>query len=336
MTLKDIANECGVSMMTVSNVISGNHKKVSAATIEKVTAVIKKYDYVPNLMARTLSSKSSHLILLVLPYIKTMDLTSIYNQYLIELIASIERELMANGYFVLLRSVYKPKDIDLMYRTWKIDGTIFLLPFFNETIPEIADYQNKNFVLIDSYADIPGVLYSRCDDLNGCYQSTEYLIRNGHKKIIFAAEHEGNLLLEQRFNGYKKALEDNGIPFDASKCVSILPNYESGLEFGRTLKKETLDCTGIITTSDVCALGIMQGAKENGLKVPEDFSIVGFDNLSIGNFSDPKLTSVDQQTTEKGVRAVHMLLNKLAGKEQPSVLCTETKLSLRDSVRDIR
>ena len=98
MTLKDIANECGVSMMTVSNVISGNHKKVSAATIEKVNAVIKKYDYVPNLMARTLSSKSSHLILLVLPYIKTEELSSIYNQYLTELTASIERELMEKGY----------------------------------------------------------------------------------------------------------------------------------------------------------------------------------------------------------------------------------------------
>lgn len=333
MTLKDIANECGVSMMTVSNVISGNHKKVSAATIEKVNAVIKKYDYVPNLMARTLSSKSSHLILLVLPYIKTEELSSIYNQYLTELTASIERELMEKGYYVLLRSVFEPKDIETMYRTWNIDGAIFLLPFFNETIPMVSDYQKKNFVLIDSYASIPDVLYSRCDDEHGCFISTEYLIKCGHRKIIFAAEHAGNLLLEQRFSGYKKALEKYGIEFDQKNTRPIVPNFEGGLEFGRSLSKGSLDFTGIVTTSDMCAIGIMQGAKEKGLSIPEDFSIIGYDNLSVGNFSNPRLTSVDQQTAEKGTNAVHMLLKKLAGNTENTVCNTSTRLEIRDSVK---
>lgn len=335
MTLKDIALECGVSTMTVSNVISGNHKKVSAATIEKVNAVIKKYDYVPNLMARTLSSKSSHLILLVLPYIKTSELSSIYNQYITELISTIERELMENGYFVLLRSVFEPKDIEIMYRTWNIDGTIFLLPFFNDTIKQVSDYEKKNFVLIDSYAEIPEVLHSRCDDEHGCYISTEYLIQNGHKKIIFAAEHKGNLLLEQRFSGYKKALEQYGIDFSEKNCRQIVPNYEGGIAFGRTLTKNNLDFTGIVTTSDMCALGIIQGAKENGLSVPDDFSIIGYDNLSICDFSEPKLTSVDQETSEKGKNAVHQLLNKLSGKETEPIFCTKTRLEIRNSVKKL-
>ena len=335
MTLKDIAKECGVSMMTVSNVISGNHKKVSAATIENVNAVIKKYDYVPNLMARTLSSKSSHLILLVIPYIKTSELSSVYNQYLTELISSIERELMSNGYYVLLRSVYEPKEIEVMYKTWNIDGAIFLLPFFNDTVTKVPDYAKKNFVLIDSYADIPDVLYSRCDDETGCYLSASYLIENGHKKILFAAEHEGNLLLERRFSGFRRALLEHGIDFTEDMCAPIIPNHAGGLEFGRSLEKDSLNFTGIVTTSDMCALGIMQGAREKGLSVPDDFSIIGFDNLSLCDFSSPKLTSVDQQTGEKGIRAVHLLLNKINGKEQESVNTIKTVLRVRDSVRRI-
>ena len=335
MTLKDIAKECGVSMMTVSNVISGNHKKVSAATIEKVNAVIKKYEYVPNLMARTLSSKSSHLILLVIPYIGKEELSSLYNQYLTELISSIERELVSNGYFVLLHSVFEPKEIEVIYKTWNIDGAIFLLPLFNKLVLKIPDYEKKNFVLIDSYAEIPGVLYSRCDDEQGCYRSTSYLIEKGHKKILFAAEHEGNLLLERRFKGYRRALEENHIEFLPQMCAPIVPNYHGGYEFGKTLTKETLEFTGIVTTSDMCALGIMQGARENGLKVPDDFSLIGFDNLSVCSFSNPRLTSIDQQTSEKGLRAVQMLLDRLNGKEGPAVLSTETELIERESVRHL-
>lgn len=335
MTLKDIALECGVSMMTVSNVISGNHKKVSKQTIEKVNAVIKKYDFVPNLMARTLSSKSSHLILLVTPYVKTQELDSIYNQYLTELIASIERELMENSYYVLLRSVYEPKEIEVMYKTWNIDGAIFLLPFFNETIEQIPDYQNKNFVLIDSYADIKGVAYSRCDDYQGCFLATEHLIQNGHKKIIFAAEHEGNLLLEKRFKGYHDALKKHGIDFTPDMCRPIVPNYEGGLKFGRSINRDTLNFTAIVSTSDLCSMGIMRGASENGIKCPDDFSIIGFDNLSIDEFTVPKLTSIDQQISLKGKKAVEQLLNKINKTEKENVASIETKLIERESVKKI-
>lgn len=336
MTLKDIAKECGVSMMTVSNVISGNHKKVSAATIEKVNAVIKKYDYVPNLMARTLSSKSSHLILLVIPTIKKEELSTLYNQYLTELISSIERELVSNGYFVLLHSVAEPKEIEMMYKTWNIDGAIFLLPLFNKMVTEVNDYDKKNFVLIDSYADIPGVLYSRCDDELGTYRATSYLISKGHTRILYAAEHYAkNLLLERRYAGYVRALKEHNLEVQDELYAPIVPNYYGGLEYGKSLTRDKLNFTGVVTTSDMCALGIMQGARENGLHVPEDFSLIGFDNLSLCNFSNPKLTSIDQQTSEKGVRAVHMLLDKLQGKEVQTVLSTETELVSRESVRDL-
>ncbi len=335
MNLGDIAKECGVSMMTVSNVINGNNKKVSAATIEKVNAVIKKYDYVPNFAARTLSSKSSHLILLAVPFIREEDLSSFYNEYLMELVSWIERELLKNGYFMMLRSVFDEKDVEVVYRNWNIDGTIFLFPMFDDVIRKIKNYKKKNFIVIDGYTEIDGVSISRCADRQGGYISTRKLIENGHKKILFAADYTENPLLERRHSGYVDALDEAGLECSEKLCARIVPNYEGGLAFGRSLERDGLCFTAIVATSDMCAFGIIAGAREKGLSVPEDFSIIGFDNLPLCDYSSPGLTSVNQNIHQKAENAVRLVVEKITGKDENSVLESETEIFDRDSVKKI-
>lgn len=334
MTLKDIAKECNVSIMTVSNVIRGNHNKVSQSTINRVNEVIKKYDYVPNLNARSLSSNSSHLILLCIPYIKNSDMDTIYDSYLIELLGAIERELMINGYFAMIRSIYDTKDIEAMYKIWNIDGTIFLFPFSEKSLLKINNYDEKNFVVIDGYYENKKITTVKCNDEDGCYKSTKYLIDKGHKNILFAGEHKGNKLLTARYRGYSRALKEAGISHEHN--ANIIVNRESGYNFGKHFREEYPDCTAIVTTSDMCALGIIDGATEAGLSVPDDFSIIGFDDIMICNLTKPTLTSINQNTAEKGRLAVRALIRKIAENTEVESPMTDTKLVIRNSVKELK
>ena len=131
-TLKDIAEKAGVSMMTVSNVINGKHSRVSAATIEKVNSIIKEYNYVPNLSARSLTVKSSHIIGVIVPLDDREDngtsVSYFDNPYVSSMIGVIERELRDNGYFVMIRAVRSQDDLSILMRNWNVDGAIFLYP----------------------------------------------------------------------------------------------------------------------------------------------------------------------------------------------------------------
>ena len=132
MTLKDIAEKAGVSMMTVSNVINGKHSRVSAATIEKVNSIIKEYNYVPNLSARSLTVKSSHIIGVIVPLDDKEDngtsVSYFDNPYVSSMIGVIEKELRDNGYFVMIRAVRSQDDLSILMRNWNVDGAIFLYP----------------------------------------------------------------------------------------------------------------------------------------------------------------------------------------------------------------
>ena len=332
MTLKDIAKECNVSVMTVSNVITGKHSKVSENTIKKVNDTIKKTGYVPNLSARALSSKASHIVLLVIPYIEDEDSTALYSQYLTRLVSTIERELIKNNYYVMLHSVYDPAEIEVMYKTWNIDGTIFLLPFFDNTFWTIKDYEKKHFVLIDSYSNVEGVGYVRCDDQQGCYLSTKHLIENGHTNIAFAAEYENNPLLSSRRKGYLQAMEEYNLK---PHTIKIVPDYNGGLSLGINYPSSLKDITAVVTTSDMCALGIIEGVTAVNGTFPKDFSITGFDNLPVCNYSSPKLTSIDQNINDKGKKAVSLLLNSINGIEDKKIEVTDVSLVIRNSVTSI-
>ena len=126
MTLKDIADRAGVSMMTVSNVINGKHSRVSAKTIEKVNAIIKECGYVPNLSARNLTSRTSSIVGIVVPLDEdSLDENYMENPYVSAMIGTIELELRRNGYYTMVRSVSRERDITSLLNSWIVDGIIF-------------------------------------------------------------------------------------------------------------------------------------------------------------------------------------------------------------------
>ena len=165
MTLKDIAEKAGVSMMTVSNVINGKHNRVSAKTIEKVNAIIKECGYVPNLSARNLTNKTSSIVGIVIYLDETANNENhLENPYISTMIGTIEKELRENGYYTMVRSVFKNSDITQLLKNWNVDGIIFLYPNQSDDFRQFVESSPCPIAVFDSHLTVPGLINVCSDD----------------------------------------------------------------------------------------------------------------------------------------------------------------------------
>ena len=310
MTLKDIAKESGVSVMTVSNVINGKFDRVSQKAVQKVQAVIDKYQYVPNLTARSLTARSTHIIGCILSDQANHYENIFENPYVSTMLGIIEHDLRKKGYYVMIRAVQTYEDIISFLKNWNCDGALFFNPQNNEIIQKLAHDFSMPLVFFDSNCSDPDILAVDTDDFHGGYLSTQYLISHGHKKIAFLAAPTSSVV-KNRFDGYKKALSESGIPFDDSLVFPIQPLYDNGVKAGKEIAQNQRGITAIVTTADICAVGCMEGLRLGGIRIPEEISIVGYDNLSICNYTYPKLTSISQNIPLKAHLGVELLLKCL-------------------------
>lgn len=308
-TLKDIALEAGVSVMTVSNVINGNLQKVSSKNIAIINDLIKKHHYVPNLSARSLSAKSTKIIGIIIPF---SEANSIFfkDPYLSELIGVIEYASRKKGYYAMIRSVSTVSEISVLVRNWNMDGAIFLLPHYDHILNTLISQNQIPLVFLDSYTGDPEVLNVGINDYKGGYIATKHLINMGHKKIAFAGPKSANVI-SKRYDGYKDALIDSGISYDDSIVFTAETTYELGIPVGREISNRISDITAVFASADIMALGIMEGARMNGLLIPNDLSIIGFDNIQASVFCTPKLTTISQNIAQKGEYAIDLLFEKI-------------------------
>lgn len=312
MTLKDIADKAGVSMMTVSNVINGKHNRVSAKTIEKVNQIIKEYDYVPNLSARSLTNKTSNIIGIIISISEwEADLNYLENPYVSTMIGTIERELRHNGYYTMVRSVTHTEDLTQLLKNWNVDGIIFLYPDYRNLLNDFVKTATCPIAIFDNSTNFDGVINVCSDDEKGLYLSTKYVINHGHTHIAFVADYEDNPLLTKRLDGYKRALKECGIPFRPEYVFSYSPTYEGGVEAGKKIASISSCISAAVTTADICAAGIMEGARLGGFRIPIDLSVAGYDNLQLCQFTTPKLTSISQNIQQKALTATKLLLEKI-------------------------
>ena len=335
MTLKDIADKAGVSMMTVSNVINGKHNRVSTKTIEKVNAIIKEYNYVPNMNARTLTNKTSNIIAAVISSSNASFTSNVFEDpYVSTMIGIIERELHKHGYYTMLRSVQNIEELDQLFKNWNLDGIIFLYPDFENVLEEFSQNTRCPIVVFDSYIKYNNIINICSDDEKGLYLSTKYAINHGHSNIAFVADYVGNPLLTKRLEGYRKALIESGIPFRPEYIFRYPPTYEGGIEAGKKIADSSHYITAAVTTADICAAGIMEGARLGGLRVPIDLSIIGYDNLQMCQLTTPKLTSISQDIKTKALTAAKMLLERIQTGEipNPPTVIIDVEIMERQSV----
>jgi LacI family transcriptional regulator len=310
-TLKDIAAEAGVSIMTVSNVINGKTTKVSEENRIKINQIIEKYHYVPNLTARSLSAKSSKIIGVIIPTYDTEN-NIFTNPYVSELFGVIEHAVRKEHYYAMVLTVKTADDISTALKNWNVDGAIFLMPHYDQMVDKIQKSNPMPMVFIDSYSRNDSIMKVSLNDYKGGYIATKHLIANGHTKIAYAGSScPDNTIMLQRLEGYKKALEEAGIPYDQRRVILADTTYESGIQVGRDISNQKYDITAVFSVADIMAIGIMEGCKLNGMVIPNYISIIGYDNLLPSIYVSPKLTTISQNITQKGETAVELLINAI-------------------------
>lgn len=335
-TIKDIALATGVSCTTVSNVIHGKAGRVSAETVEKINDAIKELGYVPNMSARSLVSSSSKVIGFVNHVVTTKNANFMEDPFHSTAIGAIETTLRENGYYLMLRTVETADDLVAFLQNWNVDG-LFFTGIFKDAFFESISGLKIPIVLIDSYVRQPHLCNVGLEDFKGSYTATRHLIENGHKRIAFASPSiKDGGVLQERFLGYKAALAEASIPFDKELVIKQEMDIDSSKKAAEELLTHP-DVTGLVVTADIMAAGIMAGLKEHGVRIPEDISVVGFDDISISQMTTPTLTTIHQDMNLKGRLAVDFMLQLLEGRPlNRSEITLPTHLVERHSVRCLK
>lgn len=335
MTLKDIAKEANVSSVTVSNVINGKYSKVSKETVQKVQDIIEKYNYKPNATARSLAMKKSKIIGVIIPNIGA-DSSFLQSPYNSEVLSVLEQQIRKQDYYLMIRCVGNCSEVLPLFSTWNVDGMIFV-GAYKEEVHNIVEKVDIPTVFIDSYSDTDEFAGIVADDYKGGYLATKYLLARGHKNIIFAGPNsESQGVVHERFLGYCDAMKEKELPIEKRHIYEAVINYEAGIETGKQIAFSSPEATAVVSTADILALGIMEGLRLSGKMVPEEVSIVGFDNSPECSYCYPKLTTVSQNITRKAEHAAEYLFEMIA--EEKSINVQEkvdVEIIERQSVKTI-
>lgn len=335
MNLKMIAQKAGVSTATVSNVINGNHHKVSQETIAKVQKIIEENHYKPNATARSLASKKSKIIGVVVPNID-VDENFTINPHYAHLLALLERYIRKQGYYMMMRCVRQCNESIPLFSSWNVDGMIFFGTFRGEVI-EIKDSLNVPAVFIDTYAEDLPITNVGIDDYKGGYLSGKYLLDKGHREIAIVAPNiHYTGVMQQRYNGFRDACKERGITLTADCYFHAKTLYKSGVEAGKEIAMSHIGFTAVAVMSDITAFGVMEGLRLEGKRVPEDVSVIGFDNLLECRYSYPQLTTVSQNIEQKAETVGRALFRMIQGENTEPVNATsDVEVVERQSVRDL-
>jgi LacI family transcriptional regulator len=325
-TIKDVAKTAGVAVSTVSRVLNSKDD-VSSETQERVQAVIEQLGYTSSLAARSMRSRRKNLLGLVV--------LGIGGSYTIEITKGITKAIAESNFDLL---TYTTGDV-------KRSSTLSTyISYLNKSLTDgmvIIAYAPMKYdvdspiVAVDPPDLNPNYPSIRGNNYKGALDAVNYLLSLGHRRIglIGGPPEIANSLL--RLNGYRDRLHDAGIPVDESLIVSGDFTIEIGYQRARELLSMENPPTAIFSASDQTAIGVFQAVQELGLHIPEDLSVIGFDNIPEAEYMG--LTTIDQSLIEIGYEAIQML-TKLVNKEKLETQVHEvpTKLVIRNSCRELK
>lgn len=320
--IKDVAKMAGVSVSTVSNVINGRHAKMRSDTLDRVQKAIAELEYTPSAVARQL--KSGH--------IKTLGLVvpSVANPFWGNVSQLIEKEAQKRGYQVLICNAERDPDMEAEYLASLYDSSIrgVILGSSPVTFDHLRERAEKGMKIAAFDRKTRGAQGAvacsvSIDQVLGSRLATQHLIGLGHKRIGFISGPIGTSSRTSRLEGMRRAIERAGLTFHED-LVWLAPDVvgfgdSHAAEIGRTGIREllTLDDppTAVFTVNDMYAIGACSGAREMGFAVPQDLSVVGFDDVFIAKVMEPPLTTVRQPVEQMCELVVEKLLRTLEAKE---------------------
>lgn len=331
-TIKDIAEMCGVSVTTVSLVLNNKKVRTSAQTKQKILEIAAKYNYTPNSFAVGLATRRTNTIALLVP--------DISNGFFSQIAKHLESNFGKHGYNLVLcntddYAAEQEKYLQLMLNRG-IDALVIC----------VANDRSETMGILDDFAadNVPVIAFDRffdnlkcplvvTDNKSGARDIVEYLISLGHRRIACISGSNSQLYSE-RLDGYMQALSENGIDYDKN----LVRNGDYRYESGYNLTKELLCAkpTAIFACNDMMAYGAYKAIEENGMSIPEDISIVGFDDLMFSSLLSVPLTTVRQDVAGMCEKICSLTLDAIHGKPVSGVHMLPATIMRRESVKKLQ
>jgi LacI family transcriptional regulator len=330
-TIKDVAQAADVSITTVSHVINGT-RHVSDELRLRVLKAMTELDYRPNVLARSLRLGQTKTVGLIVP--------DNSNPFFAEMARTIEDVGYNNGYSVILCNTdgnpEKQESYVRMLATKRVDGVIFVSAGGSEMDPQYLVDEGIHVVIVDR--DVPNVPADivLVDNEQGGYQATRYLIDLGHRRIACVTGPFELTPSAQRTDGYRRALREAAI--DLNQAYVVGGDFQSQSGEAALARLLALDQrpTALFACNDMMAIGVVRAARQFGLTVPDDLSVVGFDDIPLAEVISPALTTVAQPLADMSRIASDLLIQRMQGRavspEWQRIVLT-TKLIVRDSCR---
>lgn len=313
--MKDVAVKANVSVSTVSHVINKT-RFVSPEVQERVHHAMDDLGYIPNVMAHSLRTKKSNTIGIVVP----INLDENSNIFIMQIVLGIDEVLRESGYFTLLANTMDelPREIEEIRSmlTRQIDGMIIIPSRGDQGIvPQLL--KNKEYVFVDRLPQgLAGEDCVLCDSFGASYDAVGKMIKHGHKKLgVLCAELGRFSNSDERVEGYKKALQDNGIKINPDYICGCASDEEEAQRKTKWLVEKT-DVTGIFITANKMGIGAMRYLQQAKVKIPDEISLTVFDDYAWNQICSPAITAIRQDAYELGVQSARLLLQKLNGENE--------------------
>ncbi len=304
--MKQVAEKARVSTTTVSHVIN-NTRVVSEDARERVLAVIQELRYIPSAVARSLKNDRTHTLGMMIP--------NNSNPYFAEIIQSLEDTCFEFGYNIILCNSYDdPKKQAAYIRVLmekRIDGLILVSSGSDEELTRLLADEGIPKVLVDRELDGVAADFIEADHEDGGYQATQYLISLGHTRIACVAGPENILASAARIRGYQRALQQAGISYDPALLVHADFTSQGGFNAFQHLLALADRPSAIFASNDLMAIGGICAANQAGIRIPDDLSVIGYDDIALASFSTPPLTTIAQPKQAIGRLTAEVLVQRI-------------------------
>lgn len=329
----DIADELGVSTATVSNVIHGKTKKISDETVKRVQQLLEERKYIPSMAGILLAQNNSKIVGIVINDHSKYENRVLQDPFISSAIDYLSEEIAKQDYFMMVKCMDNIDEIIRYASMWNMEGLI-IIGFCEQDYVRLRNGIHIPFVVYDGFFNqLSRYANISVDNLDGGYQAGQYLISKGHKKIMYLADN--NICMDQeRFIGLTKAMQEAGIDTPKGMFHMIPLTEMSRMEYYREHLAEFSQYSAAFAASDVYAIEFMNYLQDHGIQVPDDISIIGFDDIPMCNMVRPKLTTIQQDSRLRAKIAIQMLLEYQNTKDVEVNKIIPVRLVERASVKD--
>ncbi len=334
-TIKDVARLAGVSISTVSRVIN-NSKPVSLEVRKKVLEIIEEIGYKPNEIARSLVTKKSFIIGVIV--------TDIGDSYVAEMVRGIEEIGKMYDYDILLCSTYGDKEMECRYlqllKMKQVEGVILISDIINDKIDELIKEFNRPFVYLNRSCNNNTYHTVSIDNYKGAFEMTKHLLGLGHKNIAYVMKKEDvalkNITVENmKLNGYRDAMIED--MHETNIYITEGRNIIDGYHITKDILNSNKKITAIFCSNDNIAIGVVNYLYDNNVAVPEEISVAGFGDINMASFLRPKLTTISEPFYDIGAVAIRKIIKVLKGENvEDSTIILPFRIQKRNSCAEIK